>query len=60
MNHPYCIRCLEDFPVDPEPTHWQLGSLRPVAKAPPPIRRQLASNPGDHLCGNCYFDLTDV
>ena len=41
-----------------------MGELRPLAKAPPEIRREYrgVAYPGEelHLCGNCYFDLTDV
>jgi hypothetical protein len=40
-----------------------MGQLRPLAKAPPKIRREyrgVAYDDEQYLCGNCYFDLTDV
>lgn len=63
-DKPICIRCLEDFPVAQEPTHWTMGYLRPVKKLPAKVRGRLRVDPDDirgepHLCGNCYFDLTD-
>ncbi len=60
---PFCCRCKEDFPVVREPATWQMGKMRLLAMAPETIRRQfrdwLTHPTGKHLCGNCYFDLTD-
>lgn len=54
-----CIRCGEAFPLAIEPAYWQIGQLRHISKATPEMNRQY--NFCDvHLCGNCYYDLTDL
>jgi len=60
-RRPFCNRCLEDFPVGPNrPRGWALGWLYPLSKAPAFIRRRYKrEDDNNHLCGNCYFDLTD-
>lgn len=56
----FCCLCLEEFPVAEEPTHWHMGELRPLSKAPELVRRGLGGDiEHPYLCGNCYFDLTD-
>jgi hypothetical protein len=58
---PVCIRCLETcMPVSRE---WRMGMLRPMRDVPKVLQRRLGWTSSDmrnaHLCGNCYFDLTD-
>lgn len=61
---PFCIRCMEDFPVAQEPTVWRMGEMRPVSKLSKTLQHKVAPDPEimdgtPYLCGNCYFDLTD-
>lgn len=59
----FCCRCKENFPVHGGLNGWQMGQMRPLAKAPKKIKDQfrewLGHEEGSWLCGNCYFDLTD-
>lgn len=64
MNEPFCCRCKEEFQVAEEPTGWTMGMLRKLLEAPKWIQQLenfLKDKIGEelHLCGNCYFDLTD-
>lgn len=59
---PFCNRCLEEFPLAPEPKlrGWAMGWLYPLTKAPAKIKsRYHREDENNYLCGNCYFDLTD-
>lgn len=60
---PICCLCKEDFPVAAEPTGWRMGQMRSLNMAPRFIQDRFSDwldDPiGSHLCGNCYFDLTD-
>lgn len=64
MDTSFCCRCLEDFPIDPEPTTWSMGKMRKLLSAPMWMQRflwrHLQSDAHEtYLCGNCYFDLMD-
>jgi len=65
-ERPFCCRCKEDFPVAKEPANWCMGQLRKLKFAPKRIRDQFRDwlnsefHGEGYLCGNCYFDLTDV
>ncbi|MCJ7527473.1 MAG: hypothetical protein MUO37_05085 [Methyloceanibacter sp.] len=42
------------------PRRWEMGWLYPLSRAPAAIRRRFKrEDDNNHLCGNCYFDLTD-
>lgn len=63
-RRPFCNRCLEEFPMAPDqvgpPRRWEMGWLYPLSRAPAAIRRRFKrEDDNNHLCGNCYFDLTD-
>jgi hypothetical protein len=64
MDEKFCCRCKENFPVAVEPTFWRLGQMRQLRRAPKTIQKKFADwfdhDLGGFLCGNCYFDLTDV
>lgn len=63
---PFCCRCKEEMPVAKEPAGWAMGMMRKLKKAPRRIQelyREWLDNEihGEgYLCGNCYFDLTDI
>ena len=64
-NKPFCCRCKEDFPVNRD-AFWQMGQLNKLKRAPKRIRYQYSEWLNSeiygegYLCGNCYFDLTDI
>ncbi len=55
----FCCRCKEDLPVN-KYDFWQMGKLNKLKQAPKRIRDQYREWLEGYLCGNCYFDLTDV
>ena len=66
MGRPFCCRCKSDFPVAKEPTGWSMGKLRKLKYASARIKREFRDwlnseiHGEGYLCGNCYFDLTDL
>lgn len=59
----FCCRCKEDFPVS-NSSIFKMGEMRRLTEVKNPLIRAMFSHwesneAGGHLCGNCYFDLTD-
>lgn len=65
-ERPFCAVCQEDFPVpeNAEVARITMGQLYPLSRwrSDSSFRRKIERarfGIGDHLCGNCWFDLTD-